>query len=123
MSDYYILEGRTPVKVDSIREWAARFNEGSKRVAFTTVGDADVSTVFLGLDHSWGGGPPLLFETMVFGGQYDEEQWRYSTYDDALEGHLEIVKMVQEVAKRPEPKYPTKGFRVIRIRKRQDDGN
>lgn len=25
-----------------------------------------VSTVFLGLDHSYGTGPPLLFETMVF---------------------------------------------------------
>jgi hypothetical protein len=25
-----------------------------------------VSTVFLGLDHSFGEGPPLLFETMVF---------------------------------------------------------
>jgi len=33
---------------------------------FTRVGPYFVSTIFLGLDHQWGNGPPILFETMVF---------------------------------------------------------
>ena len=36
------------------------------RVAETHVGDYWISTVFLGLDHSFHHGPPVLFETMIF---------------------------------------------------------
>lgn len=38
-------------------------------VAQTEIGPYWVSTVFLGMDHNWGGGagPPILWETMVFG--------------------------------------------------------
>jgi len=53
-----------------------------------------VSTVWLGLDHGYGGGPPLIFETMVFGGAHDEDQWRYPTEVEALAGHAEICSVV-----------------------------
>jgi hypothetical protein len=46
-----------------------------------------VSTVFLGIDHNFGNGPPLLFETMVFGGEYDGYCKRYSTWEEAEGGH------------------------------------
>jgi hypothetical protein len=46
-----------------------------------------VSTVFLSLDHSWHGPPPVLWETMVFGGLLDGEQERYTSYRDAVRGH------------------------------------
>jgi len=49
-----------------------------------------VSTVWLGLDHSFGYGPPLIFETMIFGpkGTSDDlYQYRYSTLEQAREGH------------------------------------
>src|SRR5262245_14898324 len=46
-----------------------------------------ISTVFLGLDHQWMDGPPLLFETMVFNGPCNEFQERYSTWKEAEEGH------------------------------------
>lgn len=55
-----------------------------------------VSTVFLGLDHGWNGGPPVLWETMVFGGKYDQEQDRYISYDEAVQGHRQWVKRVEE---------------------------
>ena len=56
----------------------------------------EVSTVFLGLDHnSYCGGPPAIFETMVFGGEYDEYQERYSTWDEAELGHKEIVERLK----------------------------
>lgn len=51
-----------------------------------------ISTVWLGLDHQWGDGPPLIFETMVFGGPNDQDQYRYSTEDEARAGHAEIVR-------------------------------
>jgi len=39
--------------------------------------------------------PPDLFETMIFGGEYDNYQKRYKTYEEALEGHENTLKMIQ----------------------------
>jgi hypothetical protein len=51
-----------------------------------------VSTVFLGLNHNWCDGPPLLWETMVFGlGDDDESQWRFSSRDVAIAKHDQLV--------------------------------
>lgn len=58
-------------------------------------GGAYVSTVFLGLDHRFGQGEPLVFETMVFGGPLDQEQERYSTWDEAEAGHKAMVERVK----------------------------
>jgi len=80
---YYILEGQEPVQCD-LQTWA----EADRLVCRTTVGDLDVSTVFLGV------GPPAIFETMVFDGRHGEiehEAQRYATWDDALAGHVAIV--------------------------------
>lgn len=65
-----------------------------KRVAKDRRGDVAVSTVWLGLNHQFGDGPPLIFETMVFGGDHDDEQWRYSTEVEALAGHAEVCSAV-----------------------------
>lgn len=67
------------------------------RVLRTEVaGVAFVSTVWLGLDHQYGDGPPLIFETQVFGGEWDAEQWRYTTEEEAARGHLAIVDALRE---------------------------
>jgi len=52
-----------------------------------------VSTVWLGLNHQYGDGPPLIFETMVINpsGEWESFQRRYSTEADAIIGHLETV--------------------------------
>jgi len=66
-----------------------------KRVVAKTdvAGGSRVSTVFLGVDHRhFGGGPPLLFETMIFGGPLDLSCWRYASWDDAEVGHAMAVK-------------------------------
>lgn len=55
-----------------------------------------ISTVFLGLDHRWSGGPPLLFETMVFNGPLSEEQDRYTTWEQAVAGHKAMVERVKQ---------------------------
>lgn len=69
-----------------------------------------VSTVFLGLDHNlMGRGPPLVFETMVFGPYGGDEQWRYSTWEEAEAGHAEVVAMMEERIKKAENKVGQKG--------------
>jgi hypothetical protein len=89
---YYILVGKMPVAVDMMT-WAEWFVDHKKRiVAKTEIGDrCGVSTIFLGLDHSFGRGDPILFETMIFGGPLDGYQWRYSTWEQAERGHAEAV--------------------------------
>ena len=64
--------------------------------------EARVSTVFLGLDHRfWGEGQPILFETMIFGGPFNDNQTmycdyqeRYCTWGQAETGHEAALKMV-----------------------------
>lgn len=92
MSDYYILLGKTQVPVECI-EWAKWFEKADRTVANTEKNDVRVSTVFLGLDHSFGDGPPLIFETMIFDGEHDGYQQRYSTWEDAEEGHKEACTL------------------------------
>lgn len=90
--DYYILVDHTPVLVDpdTFSHW---FELNDRTVKNNQLENCTVSTVFLGLDHSLEGNPPLLFETMVFGGENDSYQKRYSTWDEAMEGHTHVVAM------------------------------
>lgn len=51
-----------------------------------------VSTVWLGLDHSFGGEVSKIFETMVFSkGMQEDVCRRYATLAEALRGHIETV--------------------------------
>lgn len=94
MNEYYILEGRTVVPAD-LMTWGRWYEKNERRIKRETIGDSDVSTVFLGLNHQYGEGPPLIFETMVFGGKLDQEQDRCSTYDQALAMHEVMVEKVK----------------------------
>jgi len=70
---------------DEIDGWKYR-----ERVLFTPV---RVSTVWLGLDHSFGReGQPLLFETMIFGGRCGQDCERYSTVEAARRGHIRLLR-------------------------------
>jgi hypothetical protein len=95
-SDKYILVGHKAVPAD-LMEWARWLEnaKGDRIVAKTKVGDAEVSTVFLGLDHRFGDdGPPLIFETMVFGGIHDQDMERYSTWEEAEAGHKRMCEII-----------------------------
>lgn len=73
-------------------------SEVYKRVALTEfgLGDVRVSTVWLGLDHSFGDAErPLIFETMVFGGPLDTEQVRTATAREAQMAHDAMVTLVR----------------------------
>lgn len=109
---FWILNGRTPVPADSMREFAEFMNDPTKRrVLETRIQDVKVSTIFLGLDHGFGG-TPQLFESMVFderrkptGGRLSGNCRRYATWNDAEWGHRELVDQVKrQLAKHGELK-------------------
>lgn len=108
-------------------QWAKRMEDiNYRRVAHDELPDGSwLSTVWLGLDHSHGLGPPLIFETMRFAKDLTETQWalggrvstfahhdalefpdifgepgettaqlRYSSEEEALAAHHEIVRRI-----------------------------
>jgi hypothetical protein len=94
MNRYYKLVNKSPVLVTSWEEMTIQW-DGYPRVKAETIEGARISTIFLGEDHNWGDGPPLLFETKIIGGEYDGEMWRYSTWDEAEAGHAAAVDLVR----------------------------
>lgn len=96
MSEHYILNGRETVPCD-LMTWARWFesNRANRVVNKTKFGDTEVSTVFLGLDHRYGDGPPQIFETLVFGGPMDGDMERCSTYEEAEAMHAAMCERVQ----------------------------
>ena len=87
---FYTLDAAgEPVACDDMLKWAIWFAQSheARVVAKTELpSGATVSTVFLGIDHSmWD--EPLLWETMMFGGDYDLACDRYRSRQDALVGH------------------------------------
>lgn len=77
--------------------WARKLEDRDYcRVARTTVREGvDVSTVWLGLNHRWDDGAPLIFETMVFRAGHGRDYQRYSTLAEAQAGHEVAVLAVQ----------------------------
>jgi len=92
---YYILEGKIPRKIEDMDEFINHPHQVIT-VKSTNISDILISTVFLGIDHAFGRGEPILFETMIFGGPDDGAQWRYKTWGEAEEGHKIICKMISE---------------------------
>ena len=85
-----------PVSEPDMMKWAQWFEKAERHVGNETIGDSKISTVFLGLDHAFGGGAPVLWETMVFGGALDQEQDRCSGSREQAEAmHAQMVKRVK----------------------------
>lgn len=88
MSRYFDTSGQ-PM---SFEDWARAFEDTDGRIAATTCPDGTlVSTVWLGLDHGPGRGPPLIFETVAFRDGNGVDCERYATLDEARVGHREMV--------------------------------
>lgn len=86
--EFFDMQGQ-PI---TLEEWG-RSRMHVEPIGLTVLEDgAEVSTVWLGLDLRFGrGGLPLIFETMVFGGEHDLDCWRYSTLEQARAGHDRVV--------------------------------
>lgn len=95
---YYMFKDGEVIETKDLYEWSTWYEKsGENRViARTSRGEDDtwihISTVFLGLDHSWGEGPPLLFETLVSNPMGEEDMLRYVTLEEAVAGHGRCIE-------------------------------
>jgi len=96
MTDRYILHDKEPVHCPDLTVWVKWFATADRKVARAGTDSLYVSTVFLSHDHSFGEGPPLLFETMVFRDGEGDECERCSTWEQAEAQH---EKMCADVFK------------------------
>jgi hypothetical protein len=117
VTDHYDRQGQ-PI---DLWGWADLMEDPEyRRVAETVLFDGTwISTVWLGLDHSFGDEPPpLIFETMVFSKKAHvsadkaranpeasahmrgQEIWRYPTEAAALSGHDQVVAKIAEALER-----------------------
>jgi len=99
VSDYYDRQGR-PITIEERIRLDNSEVDGLPymRIAETFTEGCRVSTVWLGLNHQHGDGPPLIFETMVFGGGLDQHAERWATEDEARAGHEQMVEKVRHEA-------------------------
>lgn len=108
MGQYILNKNNKPVRCNDILKWGAWFQTHSNKVKVTRLNNYSVSTIFLGIDHSWGGGVPLLFETMVFEeknrikkGEFAGVQMRWNTHEEAVKGHNKLVREIKKKEKQP----------------------
>jgi hypothetical protein len=97
---YYLNPDKTYRKCTTT-EWSEQCQDmrasHTKHVGDDYIGEYRISTVWLGIDHQYGDGDPLLFETMVFD---KKDEWndcytaRYSTWDEAVKGHEHAKQLV-----------------------------
>lgn len=107
--EHAYLEGKEVIPVDvytgdridreKFAYWGSKFSDSEgRRVAQDVLKiwgtPVHISTVFLGMNHRYGDGAPLWFESMIFGGKFDEEQVRYTTWAEAEAGHKKLVDKV-----------------------------
>lgn len=110
----YVLKDGEPVVCPDLMEWAhwIEHHKFDCRLRHK-VKDNFISTVFLGLDHCYSSdkeAPPILWETMVFWTKQTQrrfgkeltwdDQWRFSTMEDAHAFHRQKVEEVRALCRR-----------------------
>ncbi len=117
---YILNDANEPIPCEDVHVWGTWFERfENRKVARTEIGPWEISTIFLGLNHSFDNGIPLLFETLVSGPEQDTSvdtpvdlqelnggdavaSWlhggyirRYATWTGAEDGHNEIVELLK----------------------------
>jgi hypothetical protein len=95
---YYDRQG----KPMTVQQWAEKFEDAHYRhVARDVIGPDEpldpaplitVMTFWLGLNHDWRSDEPLIFETLVIGGEHDATGIWYTAETQAREGHRRAVE-------------------------------
>ena len=97
----YILNKQgEPVIEGNLVTWAQWFGTvESRRVKVDDLPQGRVSTVFLGIDHNHSlKGPPILWETLVFGGKLSGKMDRCSgSHEQAVAMHERMVEKVKQL--------------------------
>ena len=85
---HYTLVDRELVKLETLR--------AETGVDETVIVVVEISTVFPGLDQNYlRRGPPVPFETMIFGGRLDHSRSRCPTWDEAEAMHAKALRLVR----------------------------
>jgi hypothetical protein len=88
---YFDLDGNAI----GMRQWGELWESDARFIGHTELpGGCWVSTVWLGIDHGFGTGPPVIFESMVFASREDMidlDCVRYTTRAQAEAGHEILV--------------------------------
>jgi hypothetical protein len=95
---YMLNAAGEPIPASDALEWGLSFKSAARHVADERIGPYRISTVFLGIDHNFmREGPPVLWETMVFGvGYRDIALLRCSGAREQAEAmHQRMVKHVR----------------------------
>lgn len=92
---WYILKYKKPILAtsDEYTKWYKK-NPKQRIIKQEIVNNHKISTVFLGLDHRYNEDVSILWETMIFGKNYEDYQERYSSHKDAVIGHKKAAKIV-----------------------------
>lgn len=93
--DREVIELGNPLEQDTMLLMGAMLQDiDRRRVALTELPDGwSVSTVFIGIDHGIGDGPPLVFETMVFDDDgHSVDLYRWPTWAEAEQGHGWVLR-------------------------------
>jgi hypothetical protein len=100
---FYKLQDKQPVRCNTVAEWAQWFESANCGVRLNKINlDNEwitVSTVFLGIDYAvlYTDKKPLLFETMIFGGEWDGRTFRCSTWEEAELQHDAAIQLLFSV--------------------------
>ena len=97
---HYKLVDKEIIPVENMMVWAEWYETAERHIGSTQIGDQWISTVFLGIDHRWNAGEPILFETMVFDLEKDEPFEYYQTrccdYEQAVVMHGQAIVTVKK---------------------------
>lgn len=101
---HYILDDNKNVIPATLMEWGSYLQQNRKDriVKKEIVNGCKISTVFIGLDHSFSFSPiPEIFETMIFVDEDMKDIYldRYATWKEAEEGHERAVQWVKDGCK------------------------
>lgn len=95
---YLLLKNHSIRPTRNVLKWAEQLESMDRQVALDRVGSAVVSTVFIGVNTRLKG-PPMVFETAVWGGERDFDIVRkYSSWTAAEKGHREQVDALKRCA-------------------------
>ena len=99
LNNRYILDDKgNAIPEPDLLKWAKWYEVDKNRIVKQEmVGDVRVSTVFLSIDSLPldSAGKPVLWETMIFGGEHDDYQERYTSLSAAKAGHKKALKLVK----------------------------
>lgn len=93
----YILNGKEVVECEDLLTWTVWMedNRSNRRVAYEYIDGVTISTVFTGVGYRCSSDMrPILFETLVFGGELNGEMTRCRTWAEAEVMHKKMVNKV-----------------------------